>query len=147
MGDPALAKVQVREWRLVGPGLAALIVALSRRFRLSRARIQEFLLIWLGGQLSIGTLHRTLHEAAAVVAQAEDQLIAEVQASGLLHADETSWPRHHETRWLWVFITTTTFYTMAGRGKATVSRVLDGCTGWLMSEGWFSYRGYPQRLR
>jgi hypothetical protein len=34
--------------RLVGPGLATLIVALSLRFRLSRARIQEFLDDWLG---------------------------------------------------------------------------------------------------
>ena len=68
-----------------------------------------------------------------------------VQASGLLHADETPWPQHPETPWLWVFITTTTI--MAGRGKSTVSRALDGFTGWLMSDGWFSYRGYPQRLR
>ncbi len=47
----------------VGPGLAGLIVALSLRFRLSRARIQEFLGEWLGLDLSIGTLHQTLHEA------------------------------------------------------------------------------------
>jgi transposase len=118
------------------------------RFRQSRARIQEFLATWLGVHLSLGTIHQTLHEAAAVVAPVEAQLIAEVQGSGLLHADETSWPQHHESLWLWVFITsTTTFYTIAGRGKATVSRVLDGFTGWLMSDGWFSYRGYPQRLR
>ena len=147
-GDPALERVQVREWRLVGPGLATLIVALNLRFRQSRARIQEFLHDWLGIHLSIGTIHQTLHEAAAVVAPAEEQLFAEVQASGLLHADETSWPQHGELLWLWVFVTTTTtLYVIAGRGKATVSRVLAGFTGWLMSDGWFSYRGYPQRLR
>jgi hypothetical protein len=146
--DPTLERVQLREWRLVGPGLATLIVALSLRFRLSRARIQEFLHAWLGIQLSLGTIHQTLHEAAAVVAPAEATLIAEVQGSGLLHADETSWPQHDQLLWLWVFITaTTTLYVIAGRGKATVTRVLAGFTGWLMSDGWFSYRGYPQRLR
>ena len=98
--------------------------------------------------LSIGTIHQTLHEAAAAVAPAEAALLADIQHSGLLHADETSWPQQEQRRWLWVFLTTTTtLYVIAGRGKATVTRVLDGFTGWLMSDGWFSYRGYPQRLR
>ena len=146
--DPTLAPVQVSEWRLVGPGLATLIVALSLRFRMSRARIQEFLHAWLGVELSIGTIHQTLHEAAAAVAPAEATLIADVQASGLLHADETSWPQHQQDLWLWVFLTTTTtLYVIAGRGKATVTRVLAGFAGWLMTDGWFSYRHYPQRLR
>lgn len=36
---------------------------------------------------------------------------------------------------------------IAARGKATVTRVLDGFGGWLMSDGWFFDRGYPPRLR
>lgn len=146
--EPALGTVALREWRLVGPGLATLIVALSLRFRLSRTRIQEFLHDWLGVQLSVGTIHQTRHEVGAVVAPAEDQLIADVQASGLLHADETAWPQQDPGWWLWVFITTTTTrYVIAGRGKATTLRLLSGFAGWLMSDGWFAYRDYPQRLR
>jgi transposase len=146
--DPTLEPVQVREWRLVGPGLATLIVALNLRFHLSRARIQEFLHAWLAIDLSLGTIHQTLHEAAAVVAPTEATLLADVQASGLLHADETPWPQHQQGLWLWVFLTTTTtLYTIAGRGKATVTRVLAGFTGWLMSDGWFAYRDAPHRLR
>ncbi|WP_295608819.1 DUF6444 domain-containing protein, partial [uncultured Lamprocystis sp.] len=76
--DPTLEGVQLREWRLVGPGLATLIVALSLRFRLSRARIHEFLDDWLGVHLSIGTIHQTLHEAAAVVAPVEATLLADI---------------------------------------------------------------------
>lgn len=146
--DPTLGNVQLREWRLVGPGLATLIVALNLRFRMSRARTQEFLWTWLGVQLSIGTIHQALHEAAAAVAPAEPERIAAIQRSDLLHADETSWPQQGELRWLWVFLTTTTtLYVIANRGKATVTRLLAGFTGWLMTDGWFSYRGYPQRLR
>jgi len=146
--EDTLEGVQLREWRLVGPGLATLIIALSLRFRLSRRRIQEFLDDWLGVHLSIGTIHQTLHESAAVVAPAEATLLADIQRSGLLHADETSWPQQPRRLWLWVFLTTTTtLFVIAGRGKATVTRVLDGFGGWLMSDGWFSYRGYPQRLR
>jgi hypothetical protein len=146
--DPLLAGIELSEWRLVGPGLATLIVALALRFRLSRARIQEFLAEWLGLELSIGTIHQTLHEAAAAVAPAEEELVRAVLASELLHADETPWPEHDQTLWLWVFRSlTVTLYYVAGRGKALVENVLDGFTGWLMSDGWVSYRHYPRRLR
>ena len=146
--DPLLAGIELNEWRLVGPGLAALIVALAFRFRLSRARIREFLGEWLGLKLSVGTIHRTLHEAGAAVAPAEEELVAEVLASALLHADETAWPEHGQTLWLWVFRSlTVTLYYVAGRGKECVENVLDGFTGWLMSDGWMAYRDYPRRLR
>ncbi|MDS4018916.1 MAG: IS66 family transposase [Candidatus Competibacter sp.] len=146
--DPLLAGVELGEWRLVGPGLAALIVALALRFRLSRARIQEFLGEWLGLELSIGTIHQTLHEAGAAVAPAEEELVQAVLDSALLHADETSWPEAKQTLWLWVFVAATaTLYYVAGRGKERVENVLDGFRGWLMSDGWGSYRHYPRRLR
>ena len=146
--DPLLAGVELSEWRVVGPGLAGLIVALSLRFRLSRARIQEFLREWLGVELSIGTIHQTLHEAAAALAPAEEELVEAVLASGLLHADETSWPERGQPLWRWVFAAATaTLYDVAGRGKELVENVLDGFTGWLMSDGWGSYRHYPRRLR
>ena len=146
--DPLLAGIELGEWRLVGPGLAALIVALAYRFRLSRARIREFLGEWLGLKLSIGTIHQTLHEASAAVAPAEEELVQAVLASELLHADETPWPEHDQTLWLWVFRSlTVTLYYVAGRGKELVENVLDGFTGWLMSDGWASYRHYPRRLR
>ena len=146
--DPLLAGIELSEWRLVGPGLAALIVALALRFRLSRARIREFLDEWLGLKLSIGTIHRTLHEAGAAVAPAEDELVQAILDSALLHADETSWPEHGQTLWLWVFRSlTVTLYYVAGRGKELVENVLDGFSGWLMSDGWMAYRDRPRRLR
>jgi hypothetical protein len=148
MVDPLLAGIDLSEWRRVGPGLAALIVALAYRFRLSRARIQEFLGEWLGLDLGVGTIHQTLHEAAAAVAPAEEERVQAVLASDLLHADETSRPESDHTLWLWVFRSlTVTLYYVAGRGKELVENVLDGFTGWLMSDGWGSYRHYPRRLR
>jgi transposase len=146
--DPLLAGIELSEWRLVGPGLAALIVALALRFRLSRARIREFLGEWLGVDLSIGTIHQTIHEASAAVAPAEEELIQAVLDSDLLHADETSWPEQGQLLWLWVFRSlTVTLYYIAGRGKELGENVLDGFTGWLMSDGWVAYRDYLRRLR
>ena len=89
--------IWLSEWRLVGPGLAALIVCLAYRMRLSRARIQEFLSDWLGLEISVGTLHATLHESGAAVLPVEDELVEAVQSSGLLHVDE-SVPRRHAQR-------------------------------------------------
>ncbi len=133
--DPLLAGIDLSEWRLVGPVLAGLIVALALRFRLSRARIQEFLGEWLGLTLSIGTIHQTIHEASAVVAPAEAELIE-------------SWPEQGQPLWLWVFHSlTVTLYYVAGRGRELVDNVLDGFEGWLMSDGWIAYRHYPRRLR
>jgi transposase len=146
--DPLLVGITLSEWRLVGPGLAALIVALALRFRLSRARIREFLREWLGVDLSLGTIHQTIHEASAAVAPAEEELVQAVLDSDLLHADETTWPEQGQPLWLWVFTAATvTLYYIAGRGQELVENVLDGFTGGLMSDGWIAYRGYPRRLR
>ena len=132
----------------MGPGLATLLVALNFRFRLSRARIREFLHDWLGLELSISTIHQTIHEVAAAVAPAEEELVEAVRDRGLLHADETSWPERGELLWLWIFVSaTTTLYSIAGRGKERVTNVLEGFSGWLMTDGFASYRGYPKRLR
>ena len=75
--------------------MANLIVALHLRFRMSHRRMREFLHDWLGLTLGVGTLDRTLREAAAAAAAAplEQELIDAVVASDRLHADETSWPQ------------------------------------------------------
>ena len=146
--DPLLVGITLSEWRLVGPGLAALMVALALRLRVSRARIREFRGAWLGVNLSLGTIHQTLHEASAAVAPADEELIQAVLDSDRLHADETAWPERGQPLWLWVFTAATvTLYYIAGRGKDRVENLLNGFTGWLMSDGWMAYRGYSRRLR
>ena len=137
------------EWRLVGPGLAALIVCLAYRMRLSRARIQEFLSDWLGLEISVGTLHATLHESGAAVLPVEDELVEAVQSSGLLHVDETSWRELNTLLWLWVFCGQgVVVYWIAGRGSELLINVLGSAfQGWLMSDGWQVYRYYLKRLR
>jgi hypothetical protein len=115
---------------------------------MSYRRIREFLHDWLGLSLSVGTLNRTLHEAAAASAPLEKELIKAVVASDLLHADETSWPQGGELLWLWVFTSATVTLFVVGQARARDPRsILPGFTGWLMSDGWQAYRHFPQRLR
>ena len=146
--DPTLDPVALSEWRVVGAGLATLIVALHLRFRMSHRRLREFLHDWLGLSLSVGTLERTLREAAAAAVPLEQALIEAVVASDLLHADETSWPQGADVLWLWVFTSATvTWFVVAKRGREVLDRLLPGFAGWLMSDGWQAYRHLPQRLR
>ncbi|MBK5938199.1 IS66 family transposase [Halochromatium roseum] len=148
VNDARLEPVALSEWRLVGPGLATLVVALHLRFRLSYRRIREFLHDWLGIRLSVGTIKATLHEAAAASEPLEQELIEAIVASDLLHADETSWPQGAELLWLWVNTrATVTLFAVAKRGRELLDRLLPDFSGWLMSDGWTAYRHFPQRLR
>jgi len=141
--------VEIGGFRLVGPGLASLMVALSQRYRLSRARIQEFLHDWLGVWISTGAIHAALAETAAIVAPLEQELIQAIQQSELLHADETPWPEQGASAlWLWVFITGhAVLYYITHRGQELVNNLLEGYGGILMSDGWQAYRRVARRLR
>ena len=147
--DPAWT-VRLSERHLAGPMLVALICALSLRMRLSRRRIQEFFADWFGLQLSVATINQCLHEAGrALEPVVEEQLLAEIRASDLLHADETSWKEHGQLLWLWVFTSaTTTVFTIGRRTQALLHGLLGSAlAGWLMSDGDFAYRDYDNRLR
>ena len=143
--------VMVGGFRLIGPGLAALVVALALRYRLSRARIKDFLEEWLGVSISVGCLHEAIEEAGILLAPVEDQLVAAIQQSGVLYADETPWPEQHARKlslWLWVFTAAkVTLYYVSHRGQELVKNLLDDYAGVLMSDGWQSYRVYKKRLR
>ena len=76
---------------LVGPMLATFIAALSLRMRLSRAKIGEFLLDWLGLELGKATINRCIHEFGLASEPVVEELIAEVQSAGLANVDETPW--------------------------------------------------------
>ena len=143
--------VTVGGFRLIGPGLASLIVALALRYRLSRPRIREFLGEGLEVGLSVGAIHAVIDEVGAGVAPAEAELIQAVQASGWLHADETPWPEQGApvlSLWLWVFTTAqVTLYYISHRGQELVQTLLENFAGLLMSDGWQAYRGIARRLR
>ena len=54
--------LQLTERCLIGPMLASFIAVLSIRFRLSRRKIQEFLLDWLGLELGTASIDRCIRE-------------------------------------------------------------------------------------
>jgi len=144
-----LPNIKISKWRLVGPGLAALIICLAYRMRLSRVRICEFLGDWLGIEIAVGTIDNTLHESGAAVMPVEKELIQEIVNGALLHVDETSWKEHSTLLWLWVFSTDRVVaYWIATRSAELMDNLLEsGLSGWLMSDGYCVYRRYSKRLR
>lgn len=83
--------VGLTEEHLVGPMLCSLIICLSMRMRLSRARIQELLGEWLSISLSIGCINQCITEGGRATAPLEEDIIQLVQQSGLVFIDETGW--------------------------------------------------------
>lgn len=140
--------VELTEWHLVGPMLVALIVCLSLRMRMSRARIQEFLSDWLHIDLSIGVINQSITEGGRAVEPVEEQLLESIKQSEILHADETGWKENGRLVWLWVVVTNSvTLFLIGGRSWEVIANILEGYAGWLMSDGYCAYRKYAQRIR
>ncbi len=76
---------------LVWPLLATLIASLAVRYRISRAKTQEFLRDWAGTELGIGTIDRCVREAGIACVPVVERLVEELQEAKILHLDETPW--------------------------------------------------------
>jgi hypothetical protein len=139
----------ISQWRLIGPGLACLIVCLAYRMRLSRRRIKEFLSDWLNLELSEGSIHKAIKETGACALAVEEQIVEAVQDSGLLHVDETTWKEGLLLMWLWVFCSSTVVaYWIGFRSMEILNNVLGlNFQGWVMSDGYQAYRHLLKRLR
>ena len=135
--------------QMLGPRLAALVVLLSLRYRLSRTKLRELLQELTGLQLSIGLIDQTLRQSAGQVAPVEAALLQAVAQSPLLHVDETGWQEGGLSLWFWVFCTMdVVVYWIGSRAKEMfVNALPDGFTGLLMSDGYSVYRHYENRLR
>src|SRR5688500_18614125 len=76
---------------LVGPALATFIAALSVRYHVSRAKIREFLTVWFGVPLSVGTLDRCIRDVGVACEPVVEDLLGDLRQAGVIHADETPW--------------------------------------------------------
>ena len=146
------AKVELSEWRLIGPSLAAFIAYLCMDMRLTRRKVEVFLYDLLGLKISVGSIQNSLLESARALSPVEDEIVHDALSDTLLHADETSHKEAGALLWLWVFVTTTTALFLVGkRSKEIWNNLVDsfemGFHGWLMTDGYKVYRDYARRLR
>jgi transposase len=141
--------LQLSERCLVGPTLAIFIAALALRFRLSRLKVQEFLLDWLGLELGGATINRCIHEFGRASEPVVEELIEEVRASEVVHLDETPWYQQGTLLWLWVAVTVSTVvYRIGSRRKENlVALIGHAFLGWMVTDGYMAYRDHPRRQR
>jgi Transposase IS66 family len=142
-------QLQLSERSLVGPSLAVFIAALGLRHHQSRRRIGEFLITWFGVSLSVGTIDRCLREVGVACEPIVEDLLDEVRAAGVIHADETPWHQGILGRWLWVVLTATTavFHIGSRRHEEIRDLLGDALLGWLVTDGYGAYRDYERRQR
>src|SRR3954466_331881 len=134
---------------LVGPALATFIAALSVRYHVSRARIREFLAVWFGVPLSVGTLDRCIREVGVACEPVVEDLLGDLRQAGVIHADETPWKQHGRLRWLWGVLSSTTaiFHIGSRQGDEIRDLIGDAFLGWLVSDGYEAYRKFKKRQR
>ncbi len=141
--------LKLTEYVLVGPVLATFIASLGVRYRMSRAKIQEFLNDWLQTELSTGTIDRCIREVGIACVPVVEELVAQLQQADILHLDETHWYEQGKLHWLWVAVTTkTAVFHIGSRRKEELSHlVTEAFIGWLITDGYGAYRSYPKRQR
>ncbi|MCC0179461.1 IS66 family transposase [Waterburya agarophytonicola K14] len=141
--------LKLTEYVLVGSSLATLIASLGIRYRLSRAKILEFLFDWLGVELSIGTIDRCVREAGIACEPVVEELLAQIQVAEILHIDETPWYQKGRLYWLWVAINSqTAVFRIAPRTKEEFKHlVTEAFVGWLITDGYGAYRHRERRQR
>ena len=147
--DGRKRQLHLTERSLVGPQLAAFITALAVRHHQSRRKIREFLITWFGVPVSVGTIDRCLREVGVACEPIVEDLLQEVRASGVIHADETPWFQGVLKCWLWVVLTATTAVFHIGSRRHEEIRDLpgDAIVGWLVTDGYGAYRDYDKRQR
>ncbi len=141
--------LKLTEYVLVGPVLATFIASLGVRYRMSRAKIQEFLNDWLQTELSTGTIDRCIREAGIACVSVVQELVAQLQQADILHLDETLGNEQGKLYWLWVAVTTkTAVFHIGSRRKEELSHLVKRAfIGWLITDGYGAYRSYPKRQR
>lgn len=141
--------LKVTEYTMVGPMLATLLAALSTRYRMSRKKIREFLACWLGTELSVGTIDKSIREAGVACYPVVEELIEQLQKEEIVHFDETPWYEKGCLKWLWVGISSmTAVYFVGSRSKkALLNLITSAFIGWLVTDGYGAYRSHEKRQR
>lgn len=139
----ALDGLVVGQSRL-GVGLVSLIALLREELRLPVAAIQRYLRSVHACRLSVGGITGALRQVARAGASEHARILAAVQASPVIHVDETGWREDGVNRFAWTFSTPTAcVFTHGGRGKEMVDATLAGAVGTLVTDFYAAYDHYP----
>jgi transposase len=134
---------------MIGARLQAVIAYFTARLHLSKRTSQEGLEDLFGVSVSLGSIsdaERVVSEALAAPVQ---EAHAYVQKQPVAGADETGWRQGSKRAWLWVAVTTwvTVFRIHLSRGADAARALLGTFAGYLTTDRWNGYNGFPLRRR
>jgi transposase len=138
----------------IGVRLVSLVAYLRSTLRLPLRLIQEYLATVHRCKLSEGEIVGLLEQVRKRTESVVEELKRQVQAAGVLHADETGWREDGVNGYVWVFATAGSkpiryFERDPSRAQAVLARILgDGFKGHLVSDfyaGYNEYAGKHQR--
>ena len=127
----------------LGLNLISLIATLREEGRLPVRAIQWYLRTIHQLRLSVGAIVSALHRTAQKAQDAVAQILAQIRASPVVHADETGWRENGHNGYVWTFSTPTQRYFLRrNRSKTVVDEVLDRASGVLVSDFYSAYHHY-----
>ena len=140
--SPELDGVVLGQGRL-GINLISRIATLREEARLPIRTIQWYLRTVHGLRLSLGAIVSALHRTSQRAQDAVAQILAQIRASPVVHADETGWREDGHNGYVWTFSTPNQRYFLRrNRSKAVVDEVLERAAGVLVSDFYSGYHHY-----
>lgn len=125
-----------------GPGLAAAVVTLTARNRVSRRDMSELVRDLFGIGLSIGSVEAICQRASLALELPHEALGAHVLAQPAINADETGWRTAGEQRTLWTATTpeAAIFRVAEDRHRDRLTELIgENFPGIVCSDRWWAY--------
>lgn len=125
-----------------GPGLQAMVVALTARNRISRRDMSELLWELFGVRVSVGAIDQICQRTSGLLAGPHERLCSQVLGSGAINVDETGWYLAGENRSMWTAATdrATIFRIVEDRHRDRLIELLGSdFSGIVTSDRWWAY--------
>jgi transposase len=126
----------------IGNGIVVLSAWLHYALGTTISQILSVFNYHLQFQMSPGGLVQQWHRLAAILEAWYEEILDDIQKTGVLHADETGWRVNGQTHWLWCFtcIRATLFTIERSRAGPVVLEFLkEQFSGVLVSDFWYAY--------
>jgi transposase len=106
------------------PNVLAFVAVQAGQFYQSITKIQQQLEQNFGLRFSRGAISETQRRVSAMLTPAYHAIKQEILTAPIVHADETSYKRGNENRWLWQICTDKLSGFMAHHSRVTIHQVL-----------------------
>lgn len=140
-----------------GPRLQAAVGYLTGLAHLTKRPIEEVMRDLFGVSISVGSVVRVQQTVSEAVAPAVEEARTYVQEQAVANVDETGWREGlrgegqpgRKKAWLWVAVTqwVTIFMIHARRGAQAAQVLLGPFAGYLVTDRWGAYNGWPLKKR